>query len=53
MSGELVYSQDGRVVPISRDELAAAVAAVAGKANKSRIIDKISEVERYSERPNW
>jgi hypothetical protein len=28
-------------------------AAVAGKANKSRIIDKISDVERYSARPNW
>ena len=39
LSGELVLPiGDGRVAPILRDDVAAAVAAVAAKPNKSRII---------------
>jgi len=42
-SGELVLpTGHGRVAPISRDDVAAAVAAVAAKPNKSRIIYMIA-----------
>src|SRR6266436_4132087 len=42
-SGELVLpTGHGRVAPISRDDVAAAVAAVAAKPNKPRIIDMIT-----------
>jgi uncharacterized protein YbjT (DUF2867 family) len=42
-SGALVLPiGDGRVAPILRDDVAAAVAAVAGKPNKSRIIYMIT-----------
>ena len=42
-SGELVLpTGHGRVAPISRDDVAAAVAAVAAKPNKSRIIYMIT-----------
>src|ERR1700726_1193577 len=42
-SGKLVLSTGhGRVAPISRDDVAAAVAAVAAKPNKSRIIYMIT-----------
>ena len=48
-SGELVLPiGDGHVAPISRDEVAAAVAAVAAKPNKSCIIYVIRDIERWA-----